>query len=201
MKGQLVKKLLGALSSKSSVDVAKGALPGAAINALIGGLTAGPMGAIGYGAGDFLLNYPLMRMARKISPGTKELVTNTATGKVTERFSPSALETGANITASLFSPLAVDLATGGALTPQAAQIREEEEAAQLMAQQQQVMPVEQSQAQQIVQALLQRHRVNNMPMGGMSLAPNTMFQLQGIEQTAFHYPGVTLPPEMKELLA
>ena len=201
MKGQLVKKLLGALSSKSSVDVAKGALPGAAINALIGGLTAGPMGAIGYGAGDFLLNYPVMRMARKISPGTKELVTNTATGKVTERFSPSALETGANITASLFSPLAVDLATGGALTPQAAQIREEEEAAQLMAQQQQVMPVEQSQAQQIVQALLQRHRVNNMPMGGMSLAPNTMFQLQGIEQTAFHYPGVTLPPEMKELLA
>ena len=201
MKGQLVKKLLGALSSKSSVDVAKGALPGAAINALIGGLTAGPMGAVGYGAGDFLLNYPLMRMARKISPGIKELVTNTATGKVTERFSPSALETGANITASLFSPLAVDLATGGALTPQATQIREEEEAAQLMAQQQQVMPVEQSQAQQIVQALLQRHRVNNMPMGGMSLAPNTMFQLQGIEQTAFHYPGVTLPPEMKELLA
>ena len=201
MKGQLVKKLLGALSSKGSVDVAKGALPGAGINALIGGLTAGPMGAIGYGAGDFLLNYPLMRMARKISPGTKELVTNTATGKVTERFSPSALETGANITASLFSPLAVDLATGGALTPQAAQIREEEEAAQLMAQQQQVMPVEQSQAQQTVQELLQRHRVNKMPMGNMSLSPNTMFQLQGIEQTAFHYPGVTLPPEMKELLA
>jgi hypothetical protein len=200
MKGQLVKKLLGALSSKSSVDVAKGALPGVAINALIGGLTAGPMGAVGYGAGDFLLNYPVMRMARKISPGTKELVTNTATGKVTERFSPSALETGANITASLFSPLAVDLVTGGALTPQVAQMRQEE-AAQLMAQQQQVTPVEQSQAQQTVQALLQRHRVNNMPMGGMSLAPNTMFQLQGIEQTAFHYPGVTLPPEMKELLA
>jgi hypothetical protein len=201
MKGQLVKKLLGALSSKSSVDVAKGALPGAGINALIGGLTAGPMGAVGYGAGDFLLNYPVMRMARKISPGTKELVTNVATGKVTERFSPSALETGANITASILSPLAVDLVTGGALTPQAAQIREEEEAAQLMAQQQQVMPVEQSQAQQTVQELLQRHRVNKMPMGNMSLSPNTMFQLQGIEQTAFHYPGVTLPPEMKELLA
>ena len=200
MKGQLVKKLLGALSSKGSVDVAKSALPGVGINALIGGLTAGPMGAVGYGAGDFLLNYPLMRMARKISPGTKELITNTATGKVTERYSPSVLETGANLTASLLSPLAVDLATGGALTPQAAQIREEE-AAQLMAQQQQqVMPVEQSQAQQTVQQLLQRHRVNNMPMGGMSLAPNTMFQLQGIEQTAFHYPGVTLPPEMKELL-
>ena len=201
MKGQLVKKLLGALSSKSSIDVAKGALPGAGINALIGGLTAGPMGAVGYGAGDFLLNYPVMRMARKISPGTKELVTNVATGKVTERFSPSPLEMGANITASLFSPLAVDLATGGALTPQAAQMRQEE-AAQLMAQQQQqVMPVEQSQAQQTVQELLQRHRVNKMPMGNMSLSPNTMFQLQGIEQTAFHYPGVTLPPEMKELLA
>jgi len=200
MKGKLINNLLKKLLSKSSVDVAKSALPGAGINALIGGLGSGPMGAIGYGAGDFLLNYPVMRIARKISPGTKELVTNVATGKVTERFSPSALETGANITASLFSPLAVDLVTGGALTPQAAQIRQEE-AAQLMAQQQQVMPVEQSQAQQTVQELLQRHRVNNMPMGGMSLAPNTMFQLQGIEQTAFHYPGVTLPPEMKELLA
>jgi len=200
MKGQLVKKLLGALSSKGSVDVAKNALPGAGINALIGGLAAGPMGAIGYGAGDFLLNYPLMRMARRIRPAKKELITDVATGNVTKRLAPSMLETGANFTASLLSPLAVDLATGGALTPQAAQIRQEE-AAQLMAQQQQVMPVEQSQAQQTVQELLQRHRVNNMPMGGMSLAPNTMFQLQGIEQTAFHYPGVTLPPEMKELLA
>lgn len=200
MKAPLVKSLLGALTSKRSVDVAKGALPGAAINAVIGGLTAGPMGAIGYGAGDFLLNYPLMRMARKVSPGTKELVTNVATGKVTERFSPSALETGANITASLFSPIAVDFATGGALTPQAAQLRQEE-AAQLAAQQyQQITPVEQSQSQQTMQALLQRHRVNNLPLGAMALSPNTMFQMQGIEQTAFHYPGVTLPPEMKELL-
>lgn len=200
MKGKLINNLLRKLSSKSSVDVAKNALPGAGINALIGGLTAGPMGAIGYGAGDFLLNYPLMRMARRIRPAKKELITDVATGNVTKRLAPSMLETGANFTASLLSPLAVDLATGGALTPQAAQIRQEE-AAQLMAQQQQVMPVEQSQAQQTVQELLQRHRVNNMPMGGMSLAPNTMFQLQGIEQTAFHYPGVTLPPEMKELLA
>lgn len=200
MKAPLVKSLLGALTSKRSVDVAKGALPGVAINAVIGGLTAGPMGAIGYGAGDFLLNYPLMRMARKVSPGTKELVTNVATGKVTERFSPSALETGANITASLFSPIAVDLATGGTLTPQAAQLRQEE-AAQLAAQQyQQITPVEQSQSQQTMQALLQRHRVNNLPLGAMALSPNTMFQMQGIEQTAFHYPGVTLPPEMKELL-
>jgi len=200
MKGKLINNLLKKLLSKSSVDVAKSALPGAGINALIGGLAAGPMGAIGYGAGDFLLNYPLMRMARRIRPAKKELITYIATGNVTKRLAPSMLETGANITASLLSPLAVDLATGGALTPQAAQIRQEE-AAQLMAQQQQVMPVEQSQAQQTVQELLQRHRVNNMPMGGMSLAPNTMFQLQGIEQTAFHYPGVTLPPEMKELLA
>lgn len=200
MKGKLINNLLKKLLSKSSVDVAKSALPGAGINALIGGLGSGPMGAIGYGAGDFLLNYPLMRMARVIRPAKKELITDVATGNVTKRLAPSMLETGANFTASLLSPLAVDLATGGALTPQAAQIRQEE-AAQLMAQQQQVMPVEQSQAQQTVQELLQRHRVNNIPMGGMSLAPNTMFQLQGIEQTAFHYPGVTLPPEMKELLA
>lgn len=199
MKGQLVKNLLGALSSKNSRDVATSALPGAGINALIGGLTAGPMGAISYGAGDFLLNYPLMRIARRISPGTKELVTNAATKKTTERISASPLEAGANLTASLISPLAVDLVTGGSLTPQVAQITEQQVTPQI-AQQQQVMPTGQSQAQQTVQQLLQRHRVNNMPIGSMSLAPKTMLQLQGIEQTAFHYPGVTLPPEMKELL-
>jgi hypothetical protein len=200
MKASLVKNLLRSLTSKRSVDVAKSALPGAAINTVIGGLTAGPIGAVGYGAGDFLLNYPLMRIARKIKPGTKELVTNVATGKVTERFSPSALETGANITASLFSPIAVDLATGGALIPQAAQLRQQEAAQQAAQQYQQVTPTEQSQPQQTMQALFQRQRVNNLPLGAMSLSPNTMFQMQGIEQTAFHYPGVTLPPEMIELL-
>jgi hypothetical protein len=199
MKGQLVKNLLGALSSKNSLDVATSALPGAGINALIGGLTAGPMGAIGYGAGDFLLNYPLMRMARRISPGKKELITDAATKKVTERVVASPLETGANLTASLLSPLAVDLVTGGSLTPQVAQIAEQQVTPQIV-QQQQVMPTGQSQAQQTAQQLLQRQRVNNMPIGSMSLAPSTMLQLQGIEQTAFHYPGVTLPPEMKELL-
>lgn len=199
MKGQLVKNLLGALSSKNSLDVATSALPGAGINALIGGLTAGPMGAIGYGAGDFLLNYPLMRMARRISPGKKELITDAATKKVTERVVASPLETGANLTASLLSPLAVDLVTGGSLTPQVAQIAEQQVTPQI-AQQQQVMPTGRSQAQQTAQQLLQRQRVNNMPIGSMSLAPSTMLQLQGIEQTAFHYPGVTLPPEMKELL-
>lgn len=201
MKAPLVKTLLRGLSGKTSADVAKGALPGAAINTVIGGLTSGPIGAVGYGAGDFLLNYPLMRLARKISPGTKEFVTNAATGKVTERFAPSALETGANITASLLSPIAVDLATGGALNPQVVQMKQEE-AAQLAAQQgQQVIPATQSQTQQTAQELLQRYRINNIPFGQMSMAPKTMFQLQGIEQTAFHYPGVTLPPEMQELLA
>jgi hypothetical protein len=201
MKAPLVKTLLRGLSGKTSTDVAKGALPGAAINAVIGGVTSGPTGAVGYGVGDFLLNYPLMRLARKISPGTKELVTNAATGKVTERFAPSALETGANIAASLLSPIAVDVATGGALNPQVSQMKQEE-AAQLATQQtQQVIPATQSQAQQTAQELLQRYRINNIQPGQMSMAPKTMFQLQGIEQTAFHYPGVTLPPEMQELLA
>jgi hypothetical protein len=27
-----------------------------------------------------------------------------------------------------------------------------------------------------------------------------MFQTQGVEQTAFHYPGMTLPPEVLEML-
>lgn len=197
----LRKTLLGGLTGKTSAEVAKSALPGAAINAVIGGLTAGPMGALGYGAGDFLLNYPLMRLARKVSPGAKELVTNVATGKVTERMTPSALEVGVNAAASLASPFIVDMATGGSLLPKPAQANPEEAKYLLAQQMNQAVPVEQSQAQQTVQELIQRHRVNNIPMGAMALAPNTMFQMQGIEQTAFHYPGITLPPEMRELLA
>jgi hypothetical protein len=115
MAAPLMKGLLNLLASKNSLEVAKSALPGAAVNAVVGGIAAGPAGALGYGLGDFLLNYPLMRVARKISPATAELVTNLKTKKTTERLSPSALEQGANLTASLLSPLATDLVTGGAL--------------------------------------------------------------------------------------
>ena len=76
MAAPLMKGLLNLLASKNSLEVAKSALPGAAVNAVVGVIAAGPAGALGYGLGYFLLNYPLMRAARKISPATAELVTN-----------------------------------------------------------------------------------------------------------------------------
>jgi hypothetical protein len=180
MAAPLMKGLLNLLASKNSVDVAKNALPGAAVNALMGGIVAGPAGALGYGAGDFLLNYPLMRLARKISPATKELVTNVKTGKISERLSPSGLEQGANLTASLLSPLVTDLVTGGSLLPKAPQ----------------ASPTDQSQSAQVLQALRQREMLNNVSSDTMPLSPGTLFQTGGVDQRAFHYPGVTFPPEL-----
>jgi hypothetical protein len=180
MAAPLMKGLLNLLASKNSIGVAKNALPGAAINALMGGIVAGPAGAFGYGAGDFLLNYPLMRLARKISPATKEMVTNVKTGIIKERQVPSGLEQGANLVASLLSPLATDLATGGSLLPKAPQ----------------ALPIDQSQPAQVLQTVRQREVLNNVSANAMSLSPGTLFQTSGVDQRAFHYPGMTLPPEI-----
>ena len=192
MAAPLMKGLLNLLASKNSLEVAKSALPGAAINAVVGGIAAGPAGALGYALGDFLLNYPLMRVARKISPATAELVTNLKTKKTTERLSPSALEQGANLTASLLSPLATDLVTGGALLPKAPQALE----ANASARSQQTIPTDQSQLAQVLQELRQREMLNNVSSNIMPLSPGTLFQTGGVDQRAFHYPGVTLPPEL-----
>lgn len=188
------------LSGRTSASVARQALPGAAINAALGLVTGGPGAAVAYGAGDLLLNYPLMRTARRLRPGTQEAVTNLATGEITRRYAPSALETGANVTASLLSPIVTDVVTGGAFGPKPTQAQADEAIA-LVQQQQQVVPSNQSQQQQTYQELMQRHLVNRIPMGRQALSPGTMYQMQGIEHTPFHYPGVTLPPEFMELLA
>jgi hypothetical protein len=50
----------------------------------------------------------------------------------------------------------------------------------------------------LYQQTLQRQSINRLQQ--QALAPGTQFQMQGIEQTAFHYPGITLPPEMLELM-
>ena len=188
------------LGGRTSASVARQALPGAGLNALMGLVTGGPGAAIAYGAGDFLLNYPLMRTARRLAPGAQEAVTNLATGAVSRRYSPSVLETGANITASILSPVVTDLVTGGAFAPKVTQAQPDEAIA-LQQQQPQIVPSNQSQEQQTYQELIQRNRINSLPLGGQALSPGTMYQMQGIEHTAFHYPGVTLPPEMQEMLA
>jgi hypothetical protein len=46
MAAPLMKGLLNLLASKNSLEVAKSALPGAAINAVVGGIAAGPAGAL-----------------------------------------------------------------------------------------------------------------------------------------------------------
>jgi hypothetical protein len=179
--------LLRKLGSKTSRDAAKAALPGAGINFAIGALTQGPVAGLAYGAGDFLLNYPVVAAARKYFPGTpggKGTIT-TKGGKTITReipYSPSAVENIANIGASFASMPLVDLATQGALYTNA----------------QVIEPTNISQEQQLYQQTLQRQSINNLRQ--QALAPGTQFQMQGIEQTSFHYPGITLPPELLEMM-
>lgn len=193
--------LVRRLGSKASVEAAKATLPGAGMNAVFGLLAGGPAAAAAYGVGDALINYPLVRLARKIAPPTVGKLT-LQSGKVVEHVAPSALEQGANFAGTLLSNPIVDLATGGRLYPQQTQVTADQMQEMMAINQQQAsIPTNNAQSQQTFQELLQRHRVNNLPMGAQALAPGTMFQTQGVEQTAFHYPGVTLPPEMQELLA
>ena len=55
--GRFLQNLPGSMSA---------ALPGSALNALFGGLTAGPLGAVAYGLGDLALNTPAIALARGI---------------------------------------------------------------------------------------------------------------------------------------
>jgi hypothetical protein len=179
--------ILRTLGGPASRQAAKAALPGAGINFAIGALTQGPVAGLAYGAGDFLLNYPVVAAARKYFPGTpggKAVITDAA-GKKTVReipYSPSTVENVANLGASFASMPLVDLATQGALYNNA----------------QVVEPTNISQEQQLYQQTLQRQSINKLQQ--QALAPGTQFQMQGIEQTAFHYPGITLPPEMLEMM-
>lgn len=182
MLGQLGKVITG----QTSRQAAKAALPGAAMNFAVGTLSGGPVAGAAYAAGDFLLNYPLVGLARKYFPGTPggAAVITTKSGKTIKKdvpYSPSNVETGVNLVASLGSMPLVDYVTQGALYQQ----------------EQQVQPVDQSQTQQIYQQVRQREYINQLPV--QALAPGTQFQAQGIEQT-FHYPGVTLPPETLQML-
>jgi hypothetical protein len=164
------------LASKTSQQAASAALPGAGINAALGAVIGGPKAAVGYAAGDFLLNYPLVGLARKYFPGSTATITSAA-GKTTQQYMPSKVEQGVNFAASLLSAPATDIVTGGALLPTP-----------------QVMPTNMSQEQQEYAQLVQRQQLNDLQT--QALSPGTMYQMQGIEHTAFHYPGVTLPPDV-----
>lgn len=185
------------LGGRTSASVAKQALPGAAINAAVGLFTGGPAAAVAYGAGDFLMNYPLMRISRKVSPGASQLITDLKTGEVRKNFAPSTLETAANFAGSLASPLVTDFVTGGAFIPKQTPIQADDQIS-IAQQQAQLTPRQLSQEEQTYQELAQRDIINRTQLGSRSLSPGTMYQLQGIEQTAFHYPGITLPADLQK---
>lgn len=178
----MLSNILRTLGGPASRQAAKAALPGAGINFAIGALTQGPVAGLAYGAGDFLLNYPVVAAARKYFPGTPggKAVLTDAAGKKTVReipYSPSTVENVANLGASFASMPLVDYVTQGALLPIA-----------------QIEPPNISQERQVLQQNNQRQTVNNL-MQAQTVAPGTQFQTQGIEHT-FHYPGITLPPEL-----
>lgn len=188
---QAMKGLLGFLAKPSSVAAAKAALPGAGLNALMGMVTDGPMGALAYGLGDFALNYPAIRGARRVFPGREVEIKNLKTGEIAKDYQPSFGENAINFGASIGSNYAIS----SLMPPRAPSVQPD--AQQFLAQQaQQVVPQVESQVAQNAQQLAQRSYVNELPQGQLNLSPNTMYQMQGIEHTAFHYPGVTLPPEL-----
>ncbi len=182
MLANTAKQLGRLLGSKTSQQAAAAALPGAGINAAVGALIGGPKAAADYAAGDFLLNYPLVGLARKYFPGTTATVTSAA-GKTTQQYMPSRVEQGVNFGASLLSAPVTDIVTGGSLLPTQESLPA-----------QQVMPTVMSQEQQEYAQLIQRQQLNDLQT--QALSPGTMYQMQGIEHTAFHYPGITLPPDV-----
>lgn len=172
MLGNAARQIGKLLGSKTSREAAQTVLPGAGVNAALGAVIGGPKAAVGYAAGDFLLNYPLVGLARKYFPGT-EATLKLPGGKSVQQYMPSKVEQGVNLGASLLSAPITDIVTGGALLPT------------------QVMPTQMSQEQQEYQQLIQRQQLNDLQT--QALSPGTMYQMQGIEHTAFHYPGLTLP--------
>jgi hypothetical protein len=190
-----IQGLLNFLSSKSSTAAAKAALPGAGLNALAGLVTGGPVDALAYGLGDFAVNYPVIRGARRIFPGKKVEIKNLETGEITKDYQPSFGENAANLGASLGSNYLIS----SLMPPRVPAVQPD--AQQFLAQQtQQVIPKIESQPVQNAQQMIQRSQVNQLPLSQSNVSPNTMYQMQGIEQTAFHYPGLTLPPELLEQL-
>lgn len=182
--------MLAGLGKILTKDAVKAALPGAGINALVGLVAGGPGEALKYGLGDLLVNAPAIGVARKYFRGKDLELKDPATGKIVKEYRPSGVETGVNLVASLASMPLTDAILGPG-TPQV-------NAQQFLAQQaQQVNPALQPQAQQTAQQLAQRSYINRLPLNQMQLSPNTMYQTQGVEQTAFHYPGLTLPPELR----
>jgi hypothetical protein len=181
MLGNALKSVGAALASKTSRQAAVEALPGAGLNMAMGMLAGGPKAGLAYAGGDFLLNYPLVALARKISPAVEKEIKDVATGVVTKQLVPSSLEKGVNFTVSLGSGPFVDYVTQGSLYPQ-------------------VQPQAVSQNSQEQQQLLQRQLINHQQQA-QQLAPGTMYQTAGLPRFQSPVPGITLSDDTLRLLA
>lgn len=199
--GSLLRRLspgVKAAGGQTRQETLKSILPMAGVNLGLGMLGGNPVEGLLYGAADVALNYPAMRLAQRISPGRRVTVIDPKTNKPisTNRYEASGLETATNFGASFGSNILVN----SLMAPKAPQA--EAAAQEFLAQQaQQVNPALQSQPQQLQQQILQRSAVNNLPLNQQNLSPNTMYQMQGLEHTEFHYPGITIPPELREMMA
>ena len=155
------------------------------ISGLMGTIAAGPGPGLAYAAGDLVTNLPLVAGARKLFPGTKgTLMVKDAKGNLVSKpyTAPSRVEQGVNLGASMLSPLAVDMVTGGRLLPQ-------------------VEPTNVSQAQQLYQQGVQFQELNHGAT--QALAQGTRFQVQGLPErvTNMPVPGIELLPEQQQYLA
>ena len=181
MLGNALKSVAAAIAGKTSRQAAAEALPGAGLNFAMGMLAGGPKAGLAYAGGDFLLNYPLVALARKISPAVEKEIKDVATGVVTSKPMPSRLEQGVNFAASMASAPLVDYVTQGSLYPQ-------------------MQPQALSQNSQEQQQLLQRQLINRQ-QEAQQLAPGTMYQTVGLPRFQSPVQGITLPDETLRLLA
>lgn len=182
-----IAKLAGKYFRKGGAirEVAKDVGIQSGISGLLGTLTGGPVAGLAYAAGDFATNLPLVAGARKLFPGTNgTLLVKDATGKLISKpyTTPSAIEQGVNLGASLLSPVVVDMVTGGRLLPQ-------------------LEPTNISQEQQLYQQGIQFQNINHGAT--QALAQGTRFQLQGLPErvTNMPVPGIELLPEQQQYLA
>lgn len=155
------------------------------ISGLMGTVAAGPGAGLAYGLGDFATNLPLVALSRKYFKGPKGTIeVKNAEGKMVSKpyTAPSRVEQGVNLGASMLSPLAVDMVTGGRLLPQ-------------------VEPTNASQKQQLYQQGVQFQELN--PGATQALAQGTRFQLQGLPEriTNMPVPGIALSSPQQEYLS
>jgi hypothetical protein len=138
---------------RNAGDVAKAVAPGSALAAGFG-LLEGPAASLAYGATDFAAAFPATLAARALGSRIKKPVLGLAPKTV-----QTGLEQVANIGASL----------GG--TVAAANF--------LYGNRPAVVPTNMSQEQQIMQQMMQRSAVNELPQ--QAVARGTQFQTSGIE--------------------